>query len=150
VPKGGFTTRITDYFQSVTPSARINYGAGSKGDISEWLAMTDNVDIIFRQKHLVTQLFSDPGMQDTADHKYGIEQYKYLAHVRNVNTEGSPDAGLEELGFFSIVIASRTGALRGSKLVDSAWEEQLTPLSQPRTQICHLSSIEHLDSTIGS
>jgi hypothetical protein len=64
---------------------------------------------------------------------HDIEANKYLAHVRNVNTIGFPNAGLEEDGLFSIVISGRIGAF---------------DIPQPKTQICHLVSLEHFDETL--
>jgi len=155
---GTFSMAITDYFNKLPTSVRINYAAGFENDAAGFAkitGMTDKVDIIFPEKALVRQLFIDRGdnntdtkHQDTATHKFGIEQYKYLAHVRHVNTEGCPDAGVEEEGLFSVVIASRTGGLRDRALVDGVWKELPSNLSQPRTQVCHLVSIEHLDSTL--
>lgn len=57
---------------------------------------------------------------------------QFLAHVRQVNTTGFPDAGIEEDGLFSVVISSVTGRV-----------DNTTPV----TQIVHLLSIEHYDST---
>jgi hypothetical protein len=155
---GTFSMAITDYFNKLPTSVRINYAAGFENDAAGFAkitGMTDKVDIIFPEKALVRQLFIDRGdnntdtrHQDTATHKFGIEQYKYLAHVRHVNIEGCPDAGVEEEGLFSVVIASRTGGLRDRALVDGVWKELPSNLSQPRTQVCHLVSIEHLDSTL--
>ncbi|KIX05661.1 uncharacterized protein Z518_03633 [Rhinocladiella mackenziei CBS 650.93] len=64
---------------------------------------------------------------------HDLEGNKYLAHVRNINTVGFPNAGVEENGLFSIVISSRTGAL------------EFDPPDLPKTQICHLVSLEHAD-----
>lgn len=49
-----------------------------------------------------------------------------------MNTTGFPDAGIAEEGFYSVVISCRTGAVRNSS---------------PMTQVVHLVSLEHLDST---
>lgn len=53
--------------------------------------------------------------------------------MRNVNTIGFPDAGVEEEGSFSVVISCVTGNVK---------------TTTPVTQVAHLVSIEHLDSTI--
>jgi hypothetical protein len=50
-----------------------------------------------------------------------------------VNTIGFPDAGVEEEGYFSVIISSRTGSV-----VDDV----------PKTQVVHLVSLEHYDSSI--
>ncbi|KAK4136042.1 hypothetical protein BT67DRAFT_417956 [Trichocladium antarcticum] len=38
-------------------------------------------------------------------------KYKYLAHVRNINTTGMAEAGKEDVGIFSVVVGSRSGPL---------------------------------------
>ena len=149
---GTFSMPIADYFGVLPASAQINYKAGFDNDTTgydEILQMTDSLNVIFPKKDLIETIFSDPTKKDTAKNKFGIEQYKYLAHVRHINTEGCPDAGIDEEGLFSIVISSRTGALRDRVLRDT-WIELPSNLSQPRTQVCHLVSIEHLDSTLDS
>jgi hypothetical protein len=64
-----------------------------------------------------------------------IPAFRYLAHVRNINTSGCPGAGIDELGFFSVVMSCRTGRFDQDK---------------PVTQVAHLVSIEHVDSTYGT
>lgn len=159
---GTFTMPVADYFKNIPQSSRMNFEAGyidpATGELpnplpreyDQIIRTVDKADVIFPPKSLVTQLFTDSTRANTATNKYGVEQYKYLAHVREINTEGCPDAGIQEQGIFSVVIASRTGALRDTVLQDNSWTELPTNLSQPRTQVCHLVSIEHLDSTIGS
>jgi hypothetical protein len=56
-----------------------------------------------------------------------------MAHVRHINTDGFPDAGVEEEGYYSVVVSSRTG--------------QVTKLT-PTPQAVHLVSLEHYDSTL--
>jgi hypothetical protein len=143
VPKqntnGTFSMKVSDYFAQIPQSSRINYKAGcsdvvaGKFDFAEITSMATNVDVIFPTKALFKQLFA--GADDTDDHKSRVESHKYLAHVRHINTVGFPDAGVEEEGLFSIVVSSRTGAF---------------DITQPHTQVCHLVSIEHVDSTLGS
>jgi hypothetical protein len=132
---GTFNMPVNQYFSNTPAASRINYQAGYTNDLpgyAELTSLSSPVDVIFPTKELVTSLFSST--TDEVDHKYGIEAYKYLAHVRNINTVGFPDAGVEEEGLFSIVLSSRTGAF---------------DITQPKTQICHLVSLEHLDSTLG-
>ncbi|KAH7227157.1 uncharacterized protein BKA55DRAFT_584232 [Fusarium redolens] len=157
---GSFSMTVADYFANITETSRINYAAGYEDpatgklpnplpqEYDEILRTLDQTNVIFPQKSLVKKLFTDSTRVDTASNKYGIEQYKYMSHVREINTEGCPDAGVQEQGIFSVVIASRTGALRDKVLRNNAWTELPTNISQPRTQICHLVSIEHLDSTV--
>jgi hypothetical protein len=56
-----------------------------------------------------------------------------MAHVRHVNTIGFPDAGVEEEGYYSVVISSRTGNVHNPN---------------PTPQVVHLVSLEHYDSTL--
>lgn len=56
-----------------------------------------------------------------------------MAHVRHVNTFGFPDAGVEEEGYYSVVVSSRTGEVHSSA---------------PTPQVVHLVSLEHYDSTL--
>jgi hypothetical protein len=150
---GTFSMPVSDYFSRIPETARINYKSGFNNDqegYNEILGMTTAADFIFPTKNLIRSLFTDSTRADLPQNKYGIEQYKYLAHVRQINTEGCPDAGVEEEGIFSIVISSRTGALRDSFLQNDVWTESTGSLSQPRIQVCHLISIEHLDSTLDS
>ncbi|KAF4343950.1 hypothetical protein FBEOM_2107 [Fusarium beomiforme] len=159
-PNGSFSMTVADYFKNITETSRINYAAGYKDpatsnlpsplpqEYDEILHTLDKTNVIFPKKSLVKKLFTDSTRADTASNKYGIEQYKYMSHVREINTEGCPDAGIQEQGIFSVVIASRTGALRDRVLINNVWTETPSNISQPRTQVCHLVSIEHLDSTI--
>ncbi|KIV76928.1 hypothetical protein PV11_08777 [Exophiala sideris] len=152
-PNGTFSMAVSDYFNTIATSAQVNYAAAFDNDsdgFAEVTGSSDKVNIIFPTKRLIKDLFSTAdatNFPDTPQHKNGIEQYKYLAHVREINTEGCPDAGSEQQGLFSVVISSRTGALRDSALQDNQWIELPTSLSQPRTQVCHLVSIENLDKT---
>ncbi|KAJ6126032.1 hypothetical protein N7471_010525 [Penicillium samsonianum] len=70
-------------------------------------------DFIFIKQDLFTSLFSTfdksnnrqvPGSPDTS-------QYKFLSHVREINTTGMAIAGVEHTGIFSVVIGNRSGPL---------------------------------------
>ena len=131
-PKGTFTMRVADYL-SLPSSSRIKYEAGyPKGGFDDLKKTVGNVDIIFPKKDLFNDIFASP--EDTDGLKPAVEAHKFLAHVRHINTIGFPDAGVEEEGLFSIVVSSRTGKIN---------------IDQPHTQVCHLVSIEHVDSTLG-
>lgn len=153
-PNGSFTMKISQYLD-LPKTSRINYAAGYENDETspDYKELHDtqgNVDIIFPKKDLFDQIFADPG-DDQPDHavdggptntpsaksvphKIRVEALKYLAHVRRINTVGFPDAGIEQEGLYSIVISGRTGPYKGTL---------------PRSQVCHLVSIEHVDSTLG-
>ncbi|KAK5988129.1 hypothetical protein PT974_12269 [Cladobotryum mycophilum] len=69
------------------------------------------VDVLFMKKELFTSLFTtvDPV---TKQSRLDVAQYKYMAHVRQVATDGMASAGADEdTGLFSIVISPRTGPL---------------------------------------
>ncbi|CAO2658404.1 Nn.00g061270.m01.CDS01 [Neocucurbitaria sp. VM-36] len=67
------------------------------------------------------------GTQKQAD----ITRYKYLAHVRNINTMGMPNVGTEEVGLFSVVLSHRTGPLN---------------LTAPTPVSVHLVSLEDIEN----
>lgn len=60
-----------------------------------------------------------------------VSRYKYLAHVRNVNTRNMANAGLEDNGLYSVVHADRTGPL---------------DITTPKPVIVHLVTLEGIES----
>jgi hypothetical protein len=54
-----------------------------------------------------------------------------MAHVRHIKTDGFPDAGVTENGWYSVVVSSMTGNLQNST-----------------SQVVHLVSLEHYDATV--
>ncbi|EXJ70272.1 uncharacterized protein A1O5_06340 [Cladophialophora psammophila CBS 110553] len=139
LPSNSFSMSVKDYL-GLDPASRINYEAGyldpdTKGLNSLWTDPTDGLsvspegtNVIFPTKKLFGDIFANPADQST----HNIDSFRYMAHVREVNTVGFPDAGVEASGLFSIVVSHRTGNFN---------------ISQPTTQICHLVSLEHIDST---
>lgn len=126
---GTFSMTVSEYLAMI-PASRVNYEQDTEG-FARYKSMTDVMTAIFPSKKLLSQLLSaDVG---TASQKLDLEALKYMAHVRHINTLGFPEAGVEEEGLFSIVVSSRTGT----------WDSP-----DPKTQICHLISIEHFDTTI--
>jgi hypothetical protein len=122
--KGTFSMTAKDYFEFVPKLSRVDVesGYGENHDLlNEVKSSTDEVQVIFPTKLLFRDMFGD------------CESMKYLAHVRNINTKGFPDAGVEQLGLYSVVISSRTGRF---------------DITQPTTQVCHLVSIENFDKTL--
>ncbi|KAI8631388.1 hypothetical protein F5Y19DRAFT_394874 [Xylariaceae sp. FL1651] len=120
---GTFSMKVSEYM-SIPDGSRIRLENGLTGDsagLARLKGSSEMMQVIFPLKTHVKERFSD------------LEAFKYLAHVRHVNTVGFPDAGDEEEGLFSIVISPRTGAF---------------DIQQPTTQIVHLVSIEHLDYTL--
>ena len=135
-PNGAFSMKVSDYFALLPKSCRIQYEQGFVGDdegFKELVSDNSIASVIFPTKSQFGQIFASA--DDTDTHKLGVEGLKYLAHVRNINTVGFPDAGVEENGLYSIVVSSRTGAY---------------DFPAAHTQVCHLVSIEHVDSTLGS
>lgn len=153
---GTFSMNIGDYLTKVT--SRIKYQVGYQkptGEMSDqqgWdeiRTSPDPMTAIFPTKALFQRLFENPDYDAAAAAKdtqsdpfdgqpraYGrpdnIEGHKYLAHVRHINTTGCPDAGIDQEGLFSVIISGRSGAIG---------------ITQPTPQVCHLVSIEHVDST---
>lgn len=131
-PTGTFSMTVAEYLR-LEKHARVNYEADNEG-FQDFETMTDTISVIFPPKILLARLFSrNAGIPDMQ--ALDLEAQRYMAHVRHINTEGFPEAGVEEEGMFSIVVSSRTGT----------WNKP-----DPQTQICHLISIEHFDTTIGA
>ena len=116
---GAYPMAVGEYLK-LPAGTRTNYEAG-KSEFAEIAASKEPMKAIFPTQMLCKSLFGD------------LSKHKYLAHVRNINTTGMPDAGVQDDGLFSIVISHRTGPY---------------DLTQPRTQIAHLVSIEFMDSTL--
>jgi hypothetical protein len=82
----------------------------------EWKPETikdDKGDFIFMKPDLFKSLFSTFGDDNKREVPAtpATEKYKYLAHVRNINTTGMAVAGVEDVGIFSVVVGSRSGPL---------------------------------------
>lgn len=92
--------------------------------------LTTPVDVIFITGKLFRQLFTMPTDPKTVD----VSQYRFCAHVRNVNTEGMTDAGVQDKGLFSIILSRRSGPL------------DIIPNTPPRTQAVHMISLEALET----
>jgi len=173
--RGTFSMSVKDYLTSI--KSRVFYEAAymddSTGelDTQKWTDFTDNnsaTNVIFPKKDLFVRMFKNAnatvptdkidklspdgpqdkppnpvpappdtttpagGTSDKVERPDNIEAHKYLAHVRHINATGCPDAGIDQEGLFSVIISSRTGSIG---------------INQPTPQICHLVSIEHIDST---
>ncbi|KAH7356949.1 hypothetical protein BKA65DRAFT_218378 [Rhexocercosporidium sp. MPI-PUGE-AT-0058] len=136
---GAYQMSVGEYFMKI-PKHRIYYEAGYEGsgkqDFDDLKLSTEMASVIFPKMSLVKKIL---GSKVTADISKAeeddriFEGQKLLAHVRQVNTMGFPDAGIEEEGFFSVVISSRTGRVQDTN---------------PRPQVVHLISLEHYDSTL--
>lgn len=114
---GAFEMTVGDYLTKI--SSRVNYQYGNP-DFAQLQTSTDPTKIIFPLKIRARELF-------------GISlKFLFMCHVREVNTTGFPDAGVEETGLFSICVSHVTGPAT----------------DKPVTQIVHLVSIENFDHTI--
>jgi hypothetical protein len=70
-------------------------------------------EFIFVKPDLIKSFFStfgDDNKRQVPD-KPDINQYKYLSHVRKINTQGMAIAGHEDFGIFSVVVSNRCGPL---------------------------------------
>jgi hypothetical protein len=86
------------------------------------------IEVIFLSGALFKSLFGS-----TTDHKKtDLSPYRYVAHVRNVNTKGMTNAGVSDTGLFSIVHSLRSGP---TNIVQN---------TAPRSQVVHLLSLEHV------
>jgi hypothetical protein len=91
----------------------------------------DQIDDLFRS-------YNDDGSKKSVDTP-DLVKYKYLAHVRNINTEGMTNVGvLDEFGdpvdqLFSVVVAHRTGP----------WT-----IKEPTPVVVHLVSLEGIEENI--
>ncbi|KAB8211871.1 hypothetical protein BDV34DRAFT_219087 [Aspergillus parasiticus] len=92
-------------------------------------------DFIFIKPELFTSLFSP---FSDANERENVMQpdtspYRFLSHVRKINTAGMAVAGREDVGIFSVVIANRSGPL---------------DYPTPTTVCAHLVSIEGVEEDI--
>ena len=128
---GAFPMTVGQYLSTI--SSRVYYEAGYQGDgladFTNLETSTDATSIIFPTK---TQLQS---MFGTVTDSTPIQAQRFLAHVRQMNTIGFPNAGVEEEGYYSVVVSSMTGDLQETA---------------PSTHVVHLVSIEHIDSTLSN
>lgn len=94
-----------------------------------------STDVIFLQPSLFTALFTTYDTTGTPvkdQRSADVSRYKFLAHVREINTEGMAESGVGDgTGLFSIVVSHRVGPLN---------------ITQPTTVVVHLVSIEDVES----
>ena len=138
-PNGTLPMTIKDYL-GLDKSSRINYEANYGPDLTkdqQWqdlITSPDPMTAIFPRKSLFKAVFENQ-TKDLDSNSHNIESFKYMSHVREINTIGFPDAGVEANGLYSIVVSHRTGNFN---------------IAQPTTQVCHLVSIENIDTTFDS
>lgn len=101
------------------------------------------VDVIFPKMDLFLALFSDGADSPSID----IDRFKYLAHVRQVNTDHMTESGILDEGIFSIVLSHRTGPLFNKEA-----REKSPPVPTPCVvHVVSLDAVEHIpkDSLTG-
>jgi hypothetical protein len=89
-------------------------------------------DFIFVPSSLFNALVTDHALpKDQTQQNCCVSRYKWLAHMRQINTEGMANSSIDgEVGSFSIVMSHRTGPLS---------------ITQPTPVVVHLVSIEDVE-----
>ena len=120
---GDYLTKVTSRvsYESLYASGQTN--PGTQADFLALQKSTDPTSIIFPLKSTVRTIF------------YPNAQFLWMSHVRQINTTGFPDAGVEEEGLYSVCISKRTGPTAAST----------NPA--PVTQTVHLVSLEYIDQS---
>lgn len=121
---GAYSMSVGDYLSTI--KSRVNYGASPDyiNIETKLLSSTDPCTIIFPRKELIKQVFGRPA------------SLRYMTHVRRVDTEGFPDAEIEEdKGLYSICVSSRSGPTKAP----GAGKPRA-----PTMQTVHLVSLEGL------
>jgi hypothetical protein len=123
---GAYPMTVGEYFTKV--SSHLNFDPIYKDDPAGLAALkssTETTSIIFPTMYKAKRIFT-PAIQ-----------YLHLAHVRETDVEGLPDAGTSPRALFSVCISRRTGpVIYGSP-----------PKPVPKTQVVHLISLEGVDLT---
>ena len=119
---------VKEYFQlnSSNPKVRIPPFSTKDKDFSEIKDHGTLVQVIFLNTTLFKQLF-------VRNNQVDLTQYQYVSHVRNINTQGMADSGVEDTGLFSVVHSLRTGPT------------DIEPGRAPRSQTVHVITLEYLD-----
>jgi hypothetical protein len=120
---GAYNMTVGNYLSNI--KSRINYDAGyrdesGQADFKLLKLSSDPTSIIFPKKARAKEIFN-PSLK-----------FILTSHVREINTVGIPDAGVEEKGLFSVCISHVTGPTTNTK---------------PVTQVVHLVSLEWFDFT---
>ncbi len=130
---GAYPMAVGDYLSKITSRAYYEDGYSDKQgklDFAQLQLSTEGTSVIFPLKSQLKDVFLGAD-GDLAP----LKAQKLLAHVRHINTIGFPDAGVEEEGYYSVVVSSMTGN-----------QKEITP----STHIVHLVSLEHLVGTFPS
>lgn len=107
-------------------------------------------DFVFVKPELFTSLFStfDRSNQRQVSESPDTSQYKFLSHVRKINTTGMAISGVEDIGIFSIVVGNRSGPLGNSAATSvsvhlvsiEGVEAMKFPIQKPYVALCSLHS----------
>lgn len=92
-------------------------------------------NIIFVPTELFTAFvtkYDDNGLPTAKQTVPELSRYKFLSHVRHINTTGMTQAGVEDDGLFSIIMGHRSGPLN---------------IVKPTTVVVHLVSLENVQAT---
>ncbi len=90
---------------------------------------TTPVEVIFMTSKLFQDLFCINGAPNA-------DQFRYCAHIRNINTTGITGAGTTDTGLYSVVMSRRSGPY------------DIAVGSPPRSQAVHLLSLEFISSLV--
>lgn len=119
-------------------------------DPTDPIDATEKADMVFLTPDLFTALFSSytspsvsapgSGRFVPADHIPDLTRYKYLAHVRNINTSAMSSTPLDadadaDQGLFSVVVSHRTGP-------------QSSQVDLPKPAIVHLVSLQGIEGNV--
>jgi hypothetical protein len=117
-------------------------------DDPEWGSIKANpVEVIFLSAQLFKAFFSIIPASNTPD----IAEYRFLSHVRNVNTSGMASSGVDDTGIFSIIHSKRTGP---TGILEFQYHfrifadyscQDIDQGSPPRSQAVHMVSLEFVD-----
>ncbi|KAF1950574.1 hypothetical protein CC80DRAFT_577196 [Byssothecium circinans] len=124
-----FAMTVGQYLKDI--QSRVYYEAGYQG------AADADLDVLKKSPEVTSVIFPLKTQLEAIIHGKNkdfapLKGQRLLSHVRHINTIGFPDAGVEEEGFFSVVISMMTGN-----------QKEIAP----STHIVHLVSLEHLDAT---
>jgi hypothetical protein len=93
----------------------------------------DDLSTVVQVIFMSGKLFKSQFASRSDSTKVDIDQHRFCAHVRNVNTKGMTSAGLDDAaGLFSAVFSRRSGPL------------DIVVNTPPRTQVVHMISLEGL------
>jgi hypothetical protein len=110
-----------------------------KDSADEEIDKKQQVDTIFTPRDYFKNLFCTydaSGAKATTQKdgdKCDLHRYKYLSHVRNVNTKNMAGAGVQDDGLFSVIHSHQTGPLN---------------LTEPKPVIVHLVTLEGIEDNI--